>query len=176
MIVGEAPGAQEDAEGRPFVGRAGRFLDVMLIRAGLSRDVVFITNSVKCRPPANRQPRPDELATCKQNWLDRQIELVDPRIIVLLGAQPLRQLFGEKRRLADIHGQVYADERRMYFATYHPAAAMRFPAVGRTVSRDIRHLRRLVESQMPVKRDRVPSCIRHRNGAGIEGKKARRRR
>lgn len=147
MIVGEAPGAREDAEGRPFVGRAGRFLDEMLIRAGLSRDRVFITNSVKCRPPENRRPYDDELAICGQRWLVRQIDLVDPRIIVLLGAQPLRQMFGGGVQLAAIHGQAREDGGRIYFATYHPAAAMRFPAIRRAVSHDIGNLKRLVERQ-----------------------------
>lgn len=100
MLVGEAPGAQEDVEGRPFVGRAGRFLNEMLTRAGLARESVFITNSVKCRPPHSRAPRGEELKTCKENWLDRQIDLVNPRLIVLFGTSPVRQIFGRSRRFS----------------------------------------------------------------------------
>jgi DNA polymerase len=135
---------REDIEGRPFVGRAGRFLNEMLIRAGLSRDQVFITNSVKCRPPRNRPPRNDELKTCKESWLDRQIDLVDPGVIVLLGSQPFRQIFGGSHRLSEVHGQLRAFGGRRYFITYHPAAGMRFPTVRDAMSRDIRTLKRLI--------------------------------
>ena len=97
MFVGEAPGAHEDSAGRPFVGRAGQFVDEMLATLGLPRRRVFLTNAVKCRPPHNRVPRVDELATCRENWLDRQIDLVRPKIIVLLGAAAVRQIFGGRR-------------------------------------------------------------------------------
>jgi DNA polymerase len=94
MLVGEAPGEVEDRRGRPFVGPSGRFLTRLLEQNGLSRDDVFMTNSVKCRPPNNRFPHVKELETCKRHWLLRQIELIDPKLIVLLGRAPLRQLSG----------------------------------------------------------------------------------
>jgi uracil-DNA glycosylase family 4 len=143
MFVGEAPGTAEDAEGRPFVGRAGRFLDDMLRRAGLSREEVFITNSVKCRPPGSRAPRGDELQTCKENWLERQIDLVGPGLIVLLGAAPIRQTFGGKPRMSKLHGQVRRLDDRTYLLMYHPASAMRFPTARKATSKDLQILRRM---------------------------------
>jgi uracil-DNA glycosylase len=144
MVVGEAPGAEEDIEGRPFVGRAGRFLTEMLSRAGIARAQVFVTNSVKCRPPRNRTPRDDELETCKENWLDRQVALVRPRIIVLLGAASIRQTFGGRPRLSALHGQLRTYGGRTYLLTYHPAAAMRFPAATRAMRADVRTLKQWI--------------------------------
>ena len=146
MLVGEAPGTREDIEGRPFVGRAGRFLNEMLSRAGLTRERVFITNSVKCRPPHNRAPGDDELQTCKENWLNRQIILVNPHIIVLLGAASIRQTFGGTPRLSEQHGQLRTHDGRTYFLAYHPASAMRFPAAGKATRADFQTLKRWVRS------------------------------
>lgn len=147
MLVGEAPGSNEDVAGRPFVGRAGRFVDEMLSRAGLMRERVFITNAVKCRPPRNRAPRDDELTTCREHWLDRQIELVNPRVIVLLGAAAIRQTFGGRPQLSKLHGQVRTHGGRRYLFAYHPASAMRFPAAGKAMTEDLRTLKRLVRSE-----------------------------
>jgi DNA polymerase len=147
MVVGEAPGADEDAQGRPFVGRAGRFLGEMLSGVGLKRAQVFITNSVKCRPPRNRAPRRDELETCKTHWLDRQIELVNPRVIVLLGAAAIRQTFGGTPQLSELHGHVRRHHGRTYVFTYHPASAMRFPSAGQAMTKDVQTLRRVVGSR-----------------------------
>jgi uracil-DNA glycosylase len=133
MFVGEAPGAVEDAAGRPFVGRAGTFVDRMLSQIGLTRAKVFLTNSVKCRPPQNRGPRDDELAVCQEHWLDRQIDLVSSTTVVLLGAAAIRQRFGGAPQLSKVHGEVRMYEGRTYFLTYHPASAMRFPNVGRAM-------------------------------------------
>jgi uracil-DNA glycosylase family 4 len=144
MFVGEAPGRAEDAEGRPFVGRAGRFLDEMLSRIGLTRSDVFLTNSVKCRPPQNRAPRDDELRICRDEWLERQIELVQPTLVVLLGAAAIRQRFGGNLQLGKLHGQVRTHEGRTYFLTYHPASAMRFPHAGRATNEDLELLKDLV--------------------------------
>jgi DNA polymerase len=146
MFIGEAPGAAEDAEGRPFVGRAGRFVDQMLSRLGLTRTTVFLTNSVKCRPPLNRPPRDDELAVCRERWLDRQIELVAPGIIVLLGASAIKQRFGGTPQLSELHGSVRTHDGRTYFLTYHPASAMRFPAVGQAMEADLERLKKLLHA------------------------------
>lgn len=141
MFIGEAPGANEDREGRPFIGRAGRFLDELLAASGLDRRRVFITSSVKCRPPGNRTPKDDELDTCRRLWLERQIELVNPGIIVLLGKTPLRQLFGEKKAsLADLHGQIRERNGRRYLLTYHPAAGMRFTVARCAMQQDFHKL------------------------------------
>lgn len=143
MLVGEAPGAREDIEGHPFVGRSGAFLDMMLDRVALHRRDVFITSAVKCRPPSNRPPRPDELATCKAAWLDEQIALVDPSIIVLLGATAVRQTLGRAPALSELHGTTRVEGGRTYFITYHPASAMRFPQARRAVDRDLAALESL---------------------------------
>jgi DNA polymerase len=146
MFVGEAPGRDEDVEGRPFVGRAGRFLNDMLSRAGLTREQVFATNSVKCRPPSNRAPRDDELCICREQWLDRQIDLVQPRLVVLLGTAAIRQTFGGRPQLSKLHGQVRTRNGCRYLFAYHPASAMRFPVAGKAMKEDLRTLKRLVRS------------------------------
>ncbi len=147
MFVGEAPGAAEDAEGRPFVGRAGTFLDRMLSRLGLTRATVFVTNSVKCRPPSNRAPRDDELAVCRERWLDRQIDLVASPVIVLLGAAAIKQRFGGTPQLSMLHGDVRTHEGRRYFLTCHPASAMRFPAAGKAMDADLEILKTLLQAK-----------------------------
>jgi DNA polymerase len=138
MLIGEAPGANEDREGRPFIGRAGQFLDTLLAACGLDRSRIYITSAVKCRPPDNRTPKDDEMATCRALWLERQIELIDPDLIVVMGKTPLRQMFGEKAlvRLSDLHGQVRVREGRRCLLTYHPAAAMRFPVARCAMQED----------------------------------------
>jgi len=145
MFVGEAPGAAEDTEGRPFVGRAGTFVDRMLSQIGLTRAKVFLTNSVKCRPPQNRVPRDDELTVCRELWLDRQIDLVAPGIVVLLGATAIRQRFGGTPQLSQLHGDVRTHRGRTYFLTYHPASAMRFPNAGKAMEDDLELLKRLLQ-------------------------------
>ena len=122
MCIGEAPGAREDQLGLPFVGPAGRFLDELLASAGLSRESVYIANIVKCRPPENRDPQPDEIAACR-GYLDRQIELVDPRVIVTLGRFSMARWFpGES--IGGIHGQARRIGGRVVMPMYHPAAAL----------------------------------------------------
>ena len=146
MFVGEAPGAAEDAEGRPFVGRAGTFVDEMLRRIGLTRARVFLTNSVKCRPPQNRAPRNDEMTVCREHWLDRQIDLVGPGIVVLLGAAAITQRFGGAPQLSTLHGEVRMHGGRTYFLTYHPASAMRFPNAGKAMQDDLDLLKKLLHT------------------------------
>lgn len=146
MLIGEAPGAAEDAEGRPFVGGAGTFLDQMLSQIGLTRARVFLTNSVKCRPPRNRAPRDDELTVCRERWLDRQIDLVAPGIVVLLGAAAIKQRFGGAPQLSALHGEVRTHGGRIYFLTYHPASAMRFPNAGKAMEGDLELLKKLLHA------------------------------
>lgn len=147
MFIGEAPGEEEDRQGRPFVGRAGRFLDVLLEMIGLERPDVFIASSVKCHPPGNRVPRLTELETCKAAWLDRQLELVDPGIIVLMGSTPLRQVLGCNERLRDVHGVVRTHGGRSYLITYHPAVGIRFPDASAAIRHDFRRLKRLLSGR-----------------------------
>lgn len=143
MVVGEAPGASEDASGKPFCGPAGDFLDELLEAEGLSRDNIFLTSSVKCRPPGNRSPRADELETCREAWLLSQIEVIDPELIILFGRTPMRQLLKERAPLRDVHGQTTRRNGRIVMATYHPAAGMRFPRIGEQLRRDLGALRRI---------------------------------
>jgi uracil-DNA glycosylase family 4 len=144
MLVGEAPGAKEDESGRPFCGMSGRFLDEVLANAGMERADVFITSSVKCRPPGNRTPRADELATCGRLYLTRQIELIDPDLVVLMGKTPVLQVFGETGNLAGLHGRVRERHGRRCLPTYHPAAAMRFPGPRAAIRADFRMIRGLL--------------------------------
>jgi DNA polymerase len=145
MFIGEAPGAKEDETGRPFCGAAGDYFDEILDEAGIERPDVFITSSVKCRPPNNRNPRRDELETCDNLWLERQAELVDPGLIVLLGKVAARQVLGATGRLADLHGQVRELDGRRAMITYHPAAGMRFPVPDEGIRQDFRLLKELLK-------------------------------
>jgi len=143
MLVGEGPGEAEDDQGRPFVGRSGKFLDRLLADLGLRRGDLFITSSVKCRPPGNRTPRPDELDTCRRAWLTRQIECIRPKCVLLLGRTAIRCLLGEDVKLAEVHGQFRQSNGARALLTYHPTAAMRFPKIERRLRADLRKLQRL---------------------------------
>ncbi len=122
MFIGEAPGSNEDQQGRPFVGASGKFLDQLLASIGLSREQVFIANVVKHRPPENREPLPGEIASCK-GYLDRQIEIIKPRMIVTLGRHSMARYFPNKT-ISKIHGTAEKRDGIIYFAMYHPAAAL----------------------------------------------------
>jgi uracil-DNA glycosylase family 4 len=138
MFVGEAPGATEDALGRPFVGRAGRLLDELLEAAGLARSDVWITNVVKARPPRNRDPKADEVAHCRP-WLERELELIRPRLVVPLGRHALKH-FAPAARIAEVHGRpLQAGELRL-FPLYHPAAAIYNRTLRDTLFDDARAL------------------------------------
>ena len=128
-LVGEAPGAEEDAAGRPFVGRAGKLLDELLAAAGLDRDEVAVLNVLRCRPPANRTPRPDEVARCR-GWLERSLELVRPDLVVALGLTAAATLLGRGTKLADSRGRVHEVDGRRVLVSYHPSAAIRFGPAG----------------------------------------------
>ena len=135
MFVGEAPGANEDRLGRPFVGRAGALLDELIAEAGLRREDVWITNVVKARPPKNRDPKPAEVAHCMP-WLQAEVELIAPRVIVPLGRHALRH-FAPAAKIAEVHGRLL-DER--LFPLYHPAAAMYNQTLRATLFEDARAL------------------------------------
>jgi uracil-DNA glycosylase len=144
FFIGEAPGAQEDRLGRPFVGPSGRLLNGLLETAGLKREEVYITSCVKCRPPGNRTPHTGELNTCQQAWLNQQIELVDPQIIVLLGRVAQQQVLQDQRSLRQIHGEVIERDGRRYLLTYHPAVAFRVPETKDSMEQDMAVLRQLL--------------------------------
>lgn len=127
MLVGEAPGAEEDQRGEPFVGRAGQLLNNMLAAIGLSRDAVYITNVVKCRPPGNRDPRPDEVTACG-DYLKRQIDLIHPRLILALGRFAAQTLLSTDTPVGQLRGKVhYYAETVPLIVTYHPAYLLRSP-------------------------------------------------
>jgi DNA polymerase len=138
MLVGEAPGFNEDKQGRPFVGAAGRFLEELLGEAGLKREEVYITNVVKHRPPNNRDPLPNELAACLP-WLERQIEIINPRYIVTLGRFSLGTFFPGSM-ISKVHGEVREKDGRVFFAMYHPAAALHQEKLRQTLLDDARKL------------------------------------
>jgi len=147
FFIGEAPGGQEDRLGRPFVGPSGMLLNKLLETAGLTRQEGYITSCVKCRPPNNRTPHTNELNICQATWLNRQIDLVDPRIIVLLGRVALQQVLKDQRSLRQIHGEVVARDGRQYFLTYHPAVAFRVPETRETMEEDMTLLKQLLAAQ-----------------------------
>jgi uracil-DNA glycosylase len=126
MFVGEGPGADEDAQGLPFVGRAGQLLNNMIAAMGLKREEVYIANIVKCRPPGNRTPEPEEANTCVQ-FLNRQIEVVRPEVIVALGATAATYLLGQRQPLAGLRGRVHQFRGAKLIVTYHPAFLLRDP-------------------------------------------------
>jgi len=127
LFVGEAPGADEDAQGEPFVGRAGKLLNAMLFALGLSREQVFIANVLKCRPPNNRDPRPEEVGAC-EHFLRDQINLIKPRIIVALGRHAAHNLLKTDQPLSRLRGKIHTYENTPLLVTYHPAYLLRSPA------------------------------------------------
>jgi len=127
LIIGEAPGAEEDRRGEPFVGRAGQLLDQMLFAIGQSRDRVFIANILKCRPPDNRDPRPEEAAACRE-YLDRQIALVRPRIILAVGRIAAQNLLGSDAPVGRLRGRAHSLDGIPLVVTYHPAYLLRSPS------------------------------------------------
>lgn len=144
MFVGEAPGAQEDATGRPFVGKAGQLLDTLLAQAGIDRGTVAVANVLKCRPPNNRPPTRAEAKRCS-GFLDRQVALVDPELVVTLGGTALAWALGPATRLRDARQSVHDWRGRKLLATYHPSAAIRFGPNGEPMAALRADLRRAGE-------------------------------
>lgn len=139
MLIGEGPGYHEDRQGRPFVGPSGQFLDELLGLAGLKRADVFIGNVVKCRPPQNRDPQPDEIKICTETYLFRQIEAIDPRVIVTLGRFSMG-IFFPGERISRIHGQPRHVGGRLIVPMLHPAAALHQPQNRPLIEADFRRL------------------------------------
>jgi uracil-DNA glycosylase family 4 len=139
MVIGEGPGRQEDEAGRPFVGAAGQLLDRMLQAIHLDRSQVFIANVVKCRPPQNRTPTDEEIEACAP-FLARQIALVDPDVILVLGATAAKALLGARTRITQIRGQWQAWGQRAVMPTYHPAYLLRDPRQKVVVWEDLRQV------------------------------------
>jgi DNA polymerase len=142
MFIGEAPGWNEDQQGRPFVGQAGQFLEQLLASIGLRRDQVYITNIIKSRPPGNRDPLPAEIAACRP-WLERQIEIISPRMIVTLGRYSMAMFFPGKS-ISKIHGTAQKRDHIIYYAMYHPAAALHQQSLRRAIEDDMQKIPQLL--------------------------------
>ena len=140
MIIGEAPGMDEDLQGRPFVGKSGQLLDKILAACGFTRNQhVYISNIIKCRPPGNRVPLPEEVETCIP-FLEKQIELIDPKILILLGATSLKAMCGQEMKITKIRGQWITRDGRLAMPVYHPSALLRNPALKRDTWEDFKKI------------------------------------
>ena len=144
MIIAEAPGKEEDESGHPFVGAAGRFLNSVLEGSGIAREDFFITNTVKCRPPKNRTPKRLEVDTCTSNYLFEQIELINPRLIMLLGAVAAKKILGVKS-INEARGQVIERDDRKYIVGYHPAVRFYREDLAEKVREDFALLKREIK-------------------------------
>jgi uracil-DNA glycosylase family 4 len=138
LFIGEGPGFHEDKQGRPFVGPAGQFLDELLASINLKRADVFITNVVKCRPPSNRDPEPEEISAC-DNYLDRQIAALNPRVIVTLGRYSMAKFFGSER-ISAIHGRARQKDGHLCIAMYHPAAGLHQASLKDVIREDFKKI------------------------------------
>jgi DNA polymerase len=143
MLIGEGPGYNEDQQGRPFVGQAGQFLNELLAQAGLKRSDVWIGNVVKCRPPNNRDPMPDELAACNE-YLERQIAAINPKIIITLGRFSMGK-YMPGAKISQVHGQMRRVGNRFVIAMFHPAAALHQAALKPSIMADFAKLPQLLD-------------------------------
>jgi uracil-DNA glycosylase len=146
MFIGEAPGFHEDQQGVPFVGAAGQFLNELLDQVGIDRGSVYITNVIKCRPPGNRDPKLEEVEAC-QSYLNRQIELIDPQIVVTLGRHSMARAFPDEK-ISAVHGQARKVGDQIYLPMYHPAAALHQPSLRSAVEADFQILRDLLNGEV----------------------------
>ena len=148
LFIGEAPGKKEDEMGVPFVGAAGKFLEEMLATIKLKREDVYIANVVKCRPPENRDPLPEEVETCWP-WLEKQIEIIDPKLIITLGRHSLDRFF-TLMKISEVHGKAFRRDfpvigSRVFYALYHPAAALYNGSMRETLIKDFKRIPKVLE-------------------------------
>ena len=148
VFIGEGPGFYEDQQARPFVGPAGKFLDELLASIGLRREDVYIGNVLKCRPPNNRDPLPGEIAACKP-WLDEQLDIIKPQVIVTLGRFSMNRYF-HGQSIGRIHGQPKRIDEVTVVPMYHPAAALHQASLRRTIEEDFRKLPAILEEALRV--------------------------
>jgi uracil-DNA glycosylase family 4 len=151
MFIGEAPGWHEDQQGRPFVGPAGHYLDSLLSSISLTRQQVFIANVIKCRPPDNRDPLPTEIQNCRE-WLDKQIEIIKPRMIVTLGRYSMARYFPGKT-ISKIHGTAQKRDGVIYYAMYHPAAALHQQSLKQAIEADMLKIPKVLSEANSVLED-----------------------
>jgi len=155
LFIGEAPGWHEDQQGRPFIGPAGQFLDQLLASIGLRREEVYIANVIKCRPPQNRDPLPAEIQSCSK-WLDRQIEIIQPQMIVTLGRYSLDRYF-PNQSISKIHGKPRKSGGVIYYPMYHPAAALHQGSLRRTIEADMLKIPQILAQGEDLPQDEVES-------------------
>jgi len=156
MFVGEAPGFYEDRQGEPFVGAAGRLLNELLQSAGLSRNDVYIANVIKCRPPDNRDPLPDEVDTCKP-FLFQQIELIKPKVVCTLGNFAMQTLLGKKVGIMKMRGQSFQVQNFWVFPMLHPAAALHQGNLKETIADDFRKLKAFLDRRQEAPAPATPT-------------------
>ena len=161
MLIGEAPGFNEDKQGRPFVGAAGHFLEELLALAKLRREDVYITNTVKCRPLNNRDPLPEEMASCRK-YLDRQIELISPKVVVTLGRHSLTS-FLPKETIGKARGKPRSVNGTTLFPMYHPAAALHKHSLRTVIEEDIKKLPALLK-EFPSAQEETSPAQKEREG------------
>jgi uracil-DNA glycosylase family 4 len=142
MFIGEGPGFHENEQGRPFVGAAGKYLDELLASINMKRSDVFITNVVKCRPPGNRDPLPDELEACN-DYLERQVQAINPKVVVTLGRFSMAHYL-PNAKISSVHGQATKVKGRLVIAMYHPAAALHQQSLKPTIEKDFARLPELI--------------------------------
>ncbi len=151
MFIGEAPGFHEDRQGRPFVGPAGKYLDELLATIGIQREQVYIANVIKCRPPQNRDPLPEELAACKP-YIDRQIELIHPKVIITISRFAMARWFPDKK-ISDIHGKPKKFGTLVVLPMYHPAAALHQPSLKRVLEEDFKRVPQILKEMANLKEE-----------------------
>jgi uracil-DNA glycosylase family 4 len=157
MFIGEAPGWHEDQQGRPFVGPAGKFLDELLASIGLKRSQVYIANVIKCRPQGNRDPLPMEIQNCRV-WLERQIEIISPKMIVTLGRYSMGMFFPGKS-ISRIHGTAQKRDDVLYYAMYHPAAALHQASLRQEIEADMLKIPALLTQPETIKEEEKPEQL-----------------
>jgi len=157
MFIGEAPGWHEDQQGRPFVGPAGKYLDELLASIGLKRAQVYIANVMKCRPQGNRDPLPMEIQNCRL-WLERQIEVINPKMIVTLGRYSMAMFFPGKS-ISKIHGTCQKRDNVLYYAMYHPAAALHQGSLRQEIEADMLKIPTLLKQSETIKEEKPPEQL-----------------
>jgi uracil-DNA glycosylase len=151
MMIGEAPGFHEDQQGRPFVGAAGKFLDELLAGINMKRDQIYICNVLKCRPPQNRDPFPDEMASCK-DYLDKQIELIKPKIIITISRFAMGRWFADKK-ISEIHGKPKKVGDMVILPMFHPAAALHQPSLKSVLQEDFKRIPQILQDMASLKEE-----------------------
>lgn len=146
IFIGESPGKHEDETGRPFVGRSGELFNQLLELSKLERRKVYITSVIKCHPPKNRNPKSDELDACINTWMNKQIFLINPNFIVVLGAIALQSLLG-KKKIKQYRGKIISKGDRNYYITYHPAVGLRNPKLKEKLEKDFKNLSGLIKNK-----------------------------